>query len=193
GCLSHLTSVAGSTLAVHLHYLLFPGRGGGRVSAPSQVLHPPRPDPDPPLGSFRLPIETGYNLVQPLYREDVPSGFNRVAEQEKSLEDKADIVMQHLEEKQTRLLLKSKPYQQSFITPALKGKKKATRPMLVIPDRAIPFSDYLASTELTRTPDPWFNPLVLVASSVVLVAVVMARYVHAKRRAHTLFRNRFRL
>ncbi|KAK4328980.1 hypothetical protein Pmani_000648 [Petrolisthes manimaculis] len=188
GCLSHLTSVAASTLAVHLHYLLFPGRGGQRVSAPSQVLHPPRPDP--PLGSFLLPIETGYNLVQPLYRGDVPSGINRVAEQEKSLEDKADIVMQHLEEKQT--ILKSKPYQQSFITPALRGKK-ATRPMLVIPDRAIPFSDYLASTELTRTPDHWFNPLVLVASSVVLVVVVMARYVHAKRRAHTLFRNRFRL
>lgn len=117
--------------------------------------------------------------------------FTRVAEQEKSLEDKADIVMQHLEEKRISTKL-SKAFQQSLITPALRTNK-ATHPMLVVPDRAIPLAEYLASTEMAHTPEPWINPLVLVASSVVLVAVVMARYVHARRRAHTLFRNRFRL
>ncbi|KAK8384393.1 hypothetical protein O3P69_009299 [Scylla paramamosain] len=99
GCLAHLTGVAASSLAVHLHSLLYTGQSEvPSVSAPRTLPLEPALHLQPPQESF--PLGSGIIINKPLFRGDIHSGLNRVASQEKSLEDKADLLLQRLEEEQ---------------------------------------------------------------------------------------------
>ncbi|XP_076063862.1 UPF0764 protein C16orf89 homolog isoform X2 [Oratosquilla oratoria] len=105
GCLSHLTSVAVSALVVNLRFLLDPGPkvlspwDGSKLPSP---ISPPSASLVPPAKAD--PFSIGQVVInQPLFREDAESGLSRVADIEKSLEDKVDIVLEHLKEEKRTL------------------------------------------------------------------------------------------
>ncbi|XP_063604299.1 uncharacterized protein LOC134779889 [Penaeus indicus] len=191
GCLQHLTTVAVSALAVHLHYLLYPGiksRGASNlkhVSPPSAMLEPPHE-------SIPMHIAGGFMLNQPLYREEVQDGLSRVAEEEKSLEDKADIVMKHLEEKRNS----TKPHRvRDFMSPLshYDSTSKSNSGPVPLPEHPLHQPQYLASTHTSGTTvETSMAAFYFVIASIVLVMLVMVRYVHSGRRTHTIFRTRFR-
>ncbi|KAG7167872.1 UPF0764 protein C16orf89-like 2 [Homarus americanus] len=189
GCLSHLTAVAAAALSVHLHYLLYPGQGTAKIKAVGANISPPSLVMQPPVGSFPLDTGPGVFLNQVLYREDVPVGLNRVAEQDKSLEDKADVVLKHLE-----TVKKKESVTQSVITQLSSRPGDVTRhSKLAIPEQAVPLAQHLSSTASGTTVHSSMGPFYFVIASIAMVMLVMLRYVHAKRRAHSMFRNRFRL
>ncbi|XP_037775262.1 UPF0764 protein C16orf89 homolog [Penaeus monodon] len=191
GCLQHLTTVAVSALAVHLHYLLYPGiksRGASslkHVSPPSAMLEPPHE-------SIPMHIAGGFMLNQPLYREEVQDGLSRVAEEEKSLEDKADIVMKHLEEKRNST---KHSHVRDFMSPLshYDSTSKSNSGPVPLPEHPLHQPQYLASTHTSGTTvETSMAAFYFVIASIVLVMLVMVRYVHSGRRTHTIFRTRFR-
>lgn len=194
GCQSHLTAVASAALSVHLRYLLYPGHEAVRVGAAGGKISPLPLALQPPLGSFQVHTGSGILLNQPLFRDDIPSGLSRVAEQDKSLEDKADIVLKHLEE------MKASTKKEASITQAAMALL-SSRPggvpkhsnKFILPELALPVPHYLSSTASETTSHTSMAPFYFVIASIALVILVMLRYVHAKRRAHSMFRNRFRL
>ncbi|XP_071535076.1 UPF0764 protein C16orf89 homolog [Panulirus ornatus] len=195
GCLSHLTTVAASALAVHLHYLLNPGREKKvRLKTAAVNVSPPSVMLQPPNGSFPVYAGSGISLNQPLFREDIPSGLNRVAEQDKSLEDKADIVLKHLEEMKTSTV-KKLPVIQSPRTQSSSGSVVVVEhnDKLTPPEQDVPLTQHLFASESGTTVETSLGPFYFVIASIAMVLLVMVRYVHAKRRAHSMFRNRFRL
>lgn len=85
GCLAHLTGVAASSLAVHLHSLLSTSQSRISVAvappAPNAVVSPPSdrilPPPPQPGGSATMLDRGGYAVNMMLFRGDVHSGLNR--------------------------------------------------------------------------------------------------------------------
>ncbi|XP_063849832.1 UPF0764 protein C16orf89 homolog [Scylla paramamosain] len=200
GCLAHLTGVAASSLAVHLHSLLYTGQSEvPSVSAPRTLPLEPALHLQPPQESF--PIGSGIIINKPLFRGEIHSGLNRVASQEKSLEDKADLLLQRLEEEQKDGKEKEKQERNR--------KRKQDKPMqglrhsrrLALPEMAVPLTlpasgsvpVPVPSSPLTAAPSP--APMWFLAASVVLVAVGLARYVHSRRRRCNLvgLKGKFRL
>ncbi|XP_045136800.1 LOW QUALITY PROTEIN: UPF0764 protein C16orf89 homolog [Portunus trituberculatus] len=198
GCLAHLTGVAASSLAVHLHSLLYAGQSEmPSVSAPRTL---------PPVPAFNLqpppnaPIGSGIIVNRPLFRGDIHSGLNRVASQERSLEDKADLLLQRLEEEKKEGKEREKKE---------RNRKRKQDPKLppghsrhlALPELAVPLSlpvsvsvpGSVPASPLTAAPSP--APLWCVAASVVLVAIMLARYVHSRRRRCNLvgLKGKFRL
>lgn len=219
GCLAHLTGVAASSLAVHLHSLLSTSQSGISVaiahpapnaplSVPSaKILPPPLPN-----DSAALLDRGGYAVNTMLFRGDIHSGLNRIAEQEKSLEDKADLLLQRLEDenradkerrkKEKKLKKKTKKngnirleetaYQN--MPQAAGGHSRH----LVLPEMAVPLTLPAAggsgggvvvwgsvpgsAAALSTTTTPSPAPVCFLALSVVLVAVALARYIHSRRR-----------
>lgn len=118
----------------------------------------------------------------------------RVAEEEKSLEDKADIVMKHLEEKRNS----TKPSHRirDFMSPLshYDSTSKGNSGPVPLPEHPLHHAQYLASTHTSGTTvETSMAAFYFVIASIVLVMLVMVRYVHSGRRTHTIFRTRFRL
>ncbi|XP_042877006.1 uncharacterized protein LOC122256412 [Penaeus japonicus] len=152
------------------------------------MLEPPHHE------SIPLQVGGGFLLNQPLYREEVQSGLSRVAEEEKSLEDKADIVMKHLEEKRNS----TKPSHRirDFMSPLshYDSTSKGNSGPVPLPEHPLHHAQYLASTHTSGTTvETSMAAFYFVIASIVLVMLVMVRYVHSGRRTHTIFRTRFRL
>lgn len=60
-------------------------------------------------------------------------------------------------------------------------------------EKGIPLTQHLFATKFGITVETSLGPFYFVIASIAMVMLVMVRYVHAKRRAHSMFRNRFRL
>ncbi|XP_045616513.1 UPF0764 protein C16orf89 homolog [Procambarus clarkii] len=193
GCLLHLTAVASSALSVHLRYLLYPGYEVVKVKEAATVVSPLPLIMQPPLGSFQVHTGSGVLLNQPLFREDIPSGLSRVAEQDKSLEDKADIVLKHLEEMKSSIKKKVSITQGAVPLQSNKPGVAGHSDTFFLPEQTVPLAQYLSSTTSGMASHVSMGPFYFVIASIALVIIVMLRYVHAKRRAHSMFRNRFRL
>lgn len=112
-----------------------------------------------------------------------------MAEQDKSLEDKADNIMQHLEDMKTSAkATTSKTRQPMLPLLPLPGNELGQSNKLMVPEQAVPFAQYLSSTK-SETVAPFY----FLISSIALVMLVMVRYVLTRRRAHSVFRTSFRL
>lgn len=115
-----------------------------------------------------------------------------MAEEEKSLEDKADIVMKHLEEKRNST---KHSHVRDFMSPLshYDSTSKSNSGPVPLPEHSLHQPQYLASTHTSGTTvETSMAAFYFVIASIVLVMLVMVRYVHSGRRTHTIFRTRFR-
>lgn len=187
GCLSHLTTVAVSALAVHLHYLLNPSRiNMVKKKVPPPVVDPARVLQPPPPEVNLLYSPTGELFNHPLFREDFQDGAFKAVVPDKSLEDKADIVMRLLSERTSasKVIRKNSSVSDEF------GTSKINH---MPPNQSSPFAQYLVSTKMVGTPKEYSaSTFYFIIASIILVIIGIIRYNHNKRRNPLVFRGKLR-
>ncbi|XP_068217907.1 uncharacterized protein [Palaemon carinicauda] len=187
GCLSHLTTVAVSALAVHLHYLLNPSRINmvkkkipPPIVGPARILQPPAPE----VNLLYSPAGELFN--HPLYREDFQSDPFMAVVPDKSLEDKADIVMRLLDERTST----SKTTRKNSSNVDVFGPARMND---MPPTQSRSFAQYLVSTKMARTSTEYsMTTFYFIVASIILVMLGIIRYNHNKRRNPLAFRGKLR-
>ncbi|CAL4141758.1 unnamed protein product, partial [Meganyctiphanes norvegica] len=159
-----------------------------RIVPPSEILEPPR------LNVFQ-PEQTGLMvpLNQPIFREGAEMEYNRIAEEEKSLEDKADALLRILEkEKDSPKEVKPKNMVENM------GKSNEfvfirSKPLDL--EENPEFVQYFKSPHTTSASSNEVSVAALyyVIASIFLVLCIIFRSIQNRKRITGKHRNRFRI